>query len=810
MERSFLIGLVLAILIASSFLIFAYQEISSGKYRGDDYYVSDEVWYATSSRNLLQDVFGYDPEYIRDGYAYATLVFTSTDFLESHIGEIEECLRSLGGEVVRSNYTTTGDKVPLLWVKVPEGNLSRLKKGCDGSIKVRTGFEYPSKSNIYNYMNWEHPPLGKYLIMLSMVLLGDEPMSWRIPGLIEAFLMIILVYLAGSKLLNPLWGVVASLSLALDPMFRAMSMVAMLDIHLAFFTTLALLLIIYDKPFVSSVVAWLAFSVKFSGLFVVLAVYLYLRIYKRERVLPSLAKSLVPAIVYLLVSLPLILHLGLSGWIQENLNAISWHTTSRGSGPVPSPPWGWFFNVAPMALHYNPDLIARVNLITYSAAFLFTILLLPALIERRRGYIPMLFISSIVLGYTGIFLKGNRTLYSFYAVQLSPAVALAFAVSLCYMTVGEEDLSKYLEVEWKRILKALMGVGRIPLPEELSFLRPFLEMDPRSLALSLAALVATFSSLILYYLAFMPSSPAAILGLDDVGLSNVLNVYLGQISEDIWVKGIVFGSIIMVSALIVVLDVREFNWEMAYLPILALLFLSGSDWVMLSIALALDGVLFAMRGRSLAGFFLIGIASTLNPLSLALAVPTLKEGRRRDLLGLAVIAPFLAIEEFVHWPGNVVGGVLRPVIGDNSIIVGALAALATIVLTMKGDRFGSSAIAMGMFLFLSGGRPSWTLIPLIMMSAAGSSVGASILELLAIIPVLSWATPGMLSGPLFKCSPEGLRDPCSDPFISLTLFSLLLIYWGIRRIASEQLSGDSDHDRYSPDEEDSPASIGEV
>ncbi len=801
MRRSFLVGLLLSLLMATAYVSYAYWEMSSGKYRGDDYYVSDEVWYATSARNLLKEVFGVDAKYVRGGYAHATLVFTSNEFLEGHMDDVRRCLSHLGGEVVRSNYTETGDKVPLLWVKVPESNLSKLE-GCGGAIKVRAGFEYPSKKGIYEYLNLEHPPLGKYLMMASMVLFGDEPMSWRLPGLVEGFIMVILVYLIGSRLLNPFWGVVASLALVLDPMFVSMSMVAMLDIHLAFFTTLALLFVVYDRPLAASVAGWLAFSVKFSGLFVILALYLYLRIYRRERVLPSITKVLVPAVTYIIVSLPIISYLGVERWISENLNAVAWHTTSRGSGPTPSPPWAWFFNLAPMALHYNPDLIARVNLVSYAFVFASIFILLPALLERRREYIPSLFVGSIVLGYTAVFLKGNRTLYSFYAVQLSPAVAVSFSVTMAYLSLWEGEVNRYVGEGWKRIFRALLG-EELPLPEELSFLRSLLSMDSRSLSLSLGILTATFSSLILYYMAFMPTSPAAILGLDDIGFSNVLTHYLTESSPELWIRGIAYGTVILISSLIVLLDLYEGSGGITYAPLLAVLLLSSSDWTMLAAALALDSMMLARRGRRLSSSILLGISGAVNPLTLAAAPMVISMNGRIYALGvLAGLIPPLIIPGSIHWPSDVTGGVLRPLLGDYSLIAGLIAALVPVIL-WRGEK-EVPVISAGAFLLMAGGRPYWTLIPLLMVSMMGGGPGLAIMELAASIPVLSWVIPKLISGPLFKCDPTGPSDPCSDPFIALTLLSLALIYWGIRRIL---LRGD-DHG-YPSEGFDSPSEVAE-
>jgi len=787
MERSFWLGLTLVLVLATVFTLYNYSEVASGKYRGDDYYVSDEVWYATSARNLLEDIFHYHPHYGEEGYTYATLVYTSADFLEEHMGEIEECIRSLGGDVVRANYTTTGDKIPAIWVKVPRGNFEKLKE-CLNPVKVRSGFEYPSKNNIYNYQNAEHPPLGKYIIMASMVLLGDNPTSWRLPGLIEAFLIIIMVYLAGYKLLNALWGVIASVSLILDPMFRAMSMVAMLDIHLTFFTALALLLIIYDRPMLALIAGWLAFSVKFSGLFVILAIYLYMRIYRREGSLGALWKSAVTSITYVLISLPLIINWGLNRWIQEHLNAFSWHTTSRGAGPTPSPPWGWFFNIAPMALHYNPDLIARVNLVSYPLAAFFTLLLIPALMERKRAYIPMLFIGSIFLGYMGIFIKGNRTLYSFYAVQLSPAVSLAFTISLFLILLGESEISTLIDRGWTRILDAILGREEVPLPQELYFLKPFLDMDRHSLVMVLSALTATFSSIILHYYTFLPFRSPVILGKADIALSNALTNSLNAFAKELPLRGLLFGFVIFASAMMTLLSLRELTQTLKYLPVLALLMYAGADWTLLSIALAMEGLLALTLDRDSIASFLIGLSASINPLNLAFALPLLKRGRKRNALYLAIGAllfvPLLR-EEVISWPTEeLTGGLLTALIGMPYVLAISLGVSLVIsaYFVRKGYDVASIPLATSIFMILAGTRPSWLLIPLLSLVPVVGPVEISLVEILSIIPAISWTVPEIISGALFRCTASATTDPCSDPFIFTTLALVITIYVVIRRI----------------------------
>ncbi|RSN67393.1 phospholipid carrier-dependent glycosyltransferase [Candidatus Korarchaeum cryptofilum] len=761
--RSFTIGLIISIVLASSFFIYAYSEASSPKYRGDDYYVSDEVWYVTSSRNLLHEVFGLHPKYSIDGYVFATLSFNSESDLMEHLDDLDSLLRSIGGEIVRANYTATGDRIAAIWVMVPESNSSKLEVGY---AKVRYGFEYPSKSGILEYLNLEHPPLGKYIIMLSMMILGDSPANWRFPGILEGSIIIILVYLTVSRLLNPFWGVVASIAIALDPIFYAMSMVAMLDIHLTFFTALCLLFLVYDRPLAASISSWLSFSVKFSGLFSVACTYLYLRIYRGERPLRALAISILPSLVYLALSIPLISYLGPERWIQENLNAIAWHTTSRGSGPTPSPPWAWFFNLAPMALHVNPDLIARVNFVSYIFSFVFTILLFPLMLKRERLYIPMMMILSIVLGYTAVYIAGNRTLYSFYAVQLSPSVASAFSISLFYLM--REDLGDIVRREWRFILDRLFR-DEIELPEEI---KPFLSLKGRSFYM-LNMVLPVLISIIMHHNFYLPGSPVFSTNVRDFGLSGILNDFLMRSSDKIWVRELIFSSITVISALIISLDLAELS---AYPIPISLLVLSGYDWTLLSLALALESISLMRGGRRIISISLALISCSLNPINILL-FPLIFRKRISTIFAASLIPLSL-----LSWPEEGTNGLLQGLAGAYAPTIALTISITLTAYLMRYSIFWSSVLGMGFMTLLSGIKQPWGLTALALVS---SSPSIPLIELLLSLSLITYNNPSLLSGILFKCNPSGPKDACSDPSISMALFSLSIIYLGLRGLYRE-------------------------
>ncbi len=297
-----------------------------------------------------------------------------------------------------------------------------------------------------DYFNLEHPPLGKYLIALSMVLCGDKPICWRMPGIIEAGLIPIILYLPfaaiarrrGSPLLL-VPGVVAALAAAGDRILFTDASVAMLDIHLAFFVALTIAFVLMGREKSALIAGALATGVKMSGLAALAGIVLYklvASIYERNpRVF---ARALVAAFaalvaVYGILYIPLVAHFGISKVVEDTLNALKWHTTSRPPGPPTSTPIGWLFNSNPFFFSFSLVYAAAVTtpLIEATAFALSVGLTVVCLILASRrsrvcgGLIPggAYVLVSIFLMYAGIWIMGNHTFYSFYAVELTPAAA---------------------------------------------------------------------------------------------------------------------------------------------------------------------------------------------------------------------------------------------------------------------------------------------------------------------------------------------------------------------------------------------------
>lgn len=319
-------------------------------------------------------------------------------------------------------------------------------------FKVNISYYAYSNKTGDNYYNLEHPPLGKYIIALSMVLCGDTPLCWRLPGILEATALPIILYLAWAarrpvRALYVVAGTISAVALASDRILHVDASVAMLDIHLAFFTGLSVALAVRRRYTLALAVAALASTVKMSGLAAVGGVLLLgvADSLSRRRTVDAarrvLEAILITALIWIVVYVPLTLRFTPQDLVHETLAALRWHTTSRPEGPPTSTPPGWILNSNPFGFTYSGMLALAETTSVAEAAFLASSVWIALLIAYRslRGRpIPwaagsLVYVSTLLL-YAGVYLMGNKTLYSFYAVQLSPPGASALAEAFHVLT----------------------------------------------------------------------------------------------------------------------------------------------------------------------------------------------------------------------------------------------------------------------------------------------------------------------------------------------------------------------------------------
>ena len=124
--------------------------------------------------------------------------------------------------------------------------------------------------------NNEHPPLSKWLMMLGISLLGDNPYGWRIGSVITGTLSVYVLYRLATLLLGSGWaGLAVAFLYAADVTSFNLSSIAVLDPPTNLFLLLSAYLLLREKRLLAGIAMGLALLTKASAAFGVGALLLF-------------------------------------------------------------------------------------------------------------------------------------------------------------------------------------------------------------------------------------------------------------------------------------------------------------------------------------------------------------------------------------------------------------------------------------------------------------------------------------------------------------------------------------------------------
>ncbi|MFA4645980.1 dolichyl-phosphate-mannose--protein mannosyltransferase [Pyrococcus kukulkanii] len=461
-------------------------------------YMGDEVWYVSATRNMLSllgvkvkyienDTGGVNVIYNEPLYAGKVIVYfhgLKFEGLYREYPQLPEFARKLGVriKVIPFNYTrnesewenlklkiweiayrnsftsyTTYSEFPGVYYEIPEEYLKNFTKETEGikGVRIVPGYRYPDKENIHKYLNTEHPFLGKDLIALGM-LINDKPFYWRIPGIVEHALIVMVVVFVTYRLTKSyLASAIAATFSALDPLLFATGIVAMLDIHVAFFVALFMLTIALNRIRLSGFTLGLAAATKLSGAFVF--PILWIKILRKKDWKEFILSGVVlPIVGFMIPEIPIIKAIGFIPWFQEFLGSFAWHLSFKGEHPAEAPFWMWFISLKPFPFHYNPDVYAVTDPILMLAMVVF-IFAVPYVATRRRGLHEIFWMFWSIVGFFALhYILGGKTQFIFYATPLVPPAAVALGV-IGYDIIKWEYFEKSLRMYWKWIKEYFEG-----------------------------------------------------------------------------------------------------------------------------------------------------------------------------------------------------------------------------------------------------------------------------------------------------------------------------------------------------------------
>jgi predicted membrane-bound dolichyl-phosphate-mannose-protein mannosyltransferase len=426
---------ILIVLMVILTIAFVYESFTlANNMKGTLGYVSDECWYVSSSRNILRELFKVQPSYISpDGYYHYSIFFYTPDVRDEMIPSLNDTLSAQYGGQILTKYNNTYCVTVMTQKPL---NQQAIKDSIQGVGIIQAGYQYPDNNGIENYMNTEHPPLTKFIIGFFMLSLGDKPIVWRIPSIILGTLMLVLICLIVIKITNNYFIVFLVFLFAfVDSIFMAMSSVAMLDIYAAFFLTLSAWLALRNNYFLSAVSLGLSASAKLTGVFPVVALLIFMLVIRFNVIKSFVYPLIVSPVIWVSANIPFIVHYGLKDWISQVEGGLKWHISPRPNGPPVSSPWGWFYNQNQFALNFKPDVIAKVDPVIYIVALVMLVFIPYIYFKVNKKYlVPTLWFLAGFLGYVGVYFLGNKTLYSFYVITLSPMVYVLAAAFIYYLT----------------------------------------------------------------------------------------------------------------------------------------------------------------------------------------------------------------------------------------------------------------------------------------------------------------------------------------------------------------------------------------
>lgn len=290
-----------------------------------------------------------------------------------------------------------------------------------------------------------HPPVGKWAIAIGIKLFGDNSFGWRFSAALVGVLSVALVYAIAQQLFHSQFlSISAAALMSLDGLQLVMSRTALLDIFLSFFLLLSFYSLITNRLWLMSISMGLALGTKWSALYVLAALGIYLLISRREFIKTTLQCGVIPLFVYLVSwsgwflsdkgwsrdysTNPLI------SWIHYHREMLNFHTGLTTEHSYEASAWNWLVLGRPTSFFYatpkscgssscSQEVLAIGTPVLWWLGVIALFTTLGYFIHRRErnaGLILMFWLSS----YLPWLAFPERTMFFFYAIAFQPFMVL--------------------------------------------------------------------------------------------------------------------------------------------------------------------------------------------------------------------------------------------------------------------------------------------------------------------------------------------------------------------------------------------------
>jgi dolichyl-phosphate-mannose--protein O-mannosyl transferase len=288
------------------------------------------------------------------------------------------------------------------------------------------------------------------------------------------------MYFTAKKLFNnQLLSVFSAALISMDGLHLVHSRVALLDIFLLLFIQIAVLAFLHSKYWLSALALALACSVKWSGLYVLIALALYVLItdFRRHRYLGAdhpirdvLRKNLLYRFLQFGIFPALIYIASWFSWFATNkgwdrnfssnplfslwhyhAEILNFHTKLNDSHPYSANPWSWLVQGRPTSFFYetpkncggtscSQEILAIGTPILWWAATLALLVTIGFWVSKRDKQAEILL---VVIGasYLPWFAIQERTMFSFYIIAFEPFILLTLVYVLSKIVKNQRKIA---------------------------------------------------------------------------------------------------------------------------------------------------------------------------------------------------------------------------------------------------------------------------------------------------------------------------------------------------------------------------------
>lgn len=413
--------------------------------------------------------------------SFKYLKLVSKDF-DTSIGEIQ--LYDQYGEKVSVVASDDQSEVLLDEKNTVPATISYLNSAYFDEIYfARSAYEYihgiPTNE-------WVHPPLGKLIMTIPILLFGMNTFAYRFMGNIAGILMIPVIYaLAKNIFKNRKWAILAGILMTFDCFHFAQTRMGTVDSFLVLFIMLSALFmykyIVMDKNdklnkkllnlFLSGLFIGCSIATKWTGLYAGLALAIIFfgnMIYQnwkkpKDEKDPDLIKVLLASVVFFVV-IPLTIYVlsyllfptiypnkveGISGLIEQTKNMYEYHSKLTATHDFSSAWYTWPIMYKPVWYYVSypgGDIVSTIVGIGNPAIWWFGVVaalftLVMSILKRKREY---LFITVFILCSWLPYLFIGRCMFMYHYFPTLPFIMLAIVALVRFITQKIRSNSFYL------------------------------------------------------------------------------------------------------------------------------------------------------------------------------------------------------------------------------------------------------------------------------------------------------------------------------------------------------------------------------